>query len=71
MVTDFGAHEHISDQRDQVTDQDMNHSRQAAMADVGDVGSGPAMQAWTRRDGEIPAPVRGPNGLLPLNRDPP
>ena len=29
-------------------------------ADVGDVGSGPAMQARTRRCGKIPAPLRGP-----------
>jgi hypothetical protein len=66
MVTDFGSMSTISDQREQVTDQDTNHSRAMAVTrpcDIGDIGkrisevSGPVQlgQAQTRSCGKIPA----------------
>jgi hypothetical protein len=61
VVTDFGPCVEISDPREQVTDSRMNHCHATAVRQhvaLGGVGSGSAMQARTRRCGEIPAPLR-------------
>jgi hypothetical protein len=66
VVSDFGVEKfgpcvEISDPREQVTDSRMNHCHATAVRQhvaFGDVGSGPAMQARTRRCGEIPVPLR-------------
>ncbi len=72
MVTDFGSVSTISDQREQVTDQDTNHSRAMAVRyrrhrkkDIGGVGT--LGQARTRSCGKISAPLRGPNRIPVLH----
>jgi hypothetical protein len=71
MVMDFGSMNAISDQREQVTDQDMNHSRAVAvqrseMSEKDSGASDPVQlgQARTRKCGKILAPLRGPNRIL-------